>query len=113
MDVRQYFRKLREIEANIPEQYPLVMSLETSDGGKAGLITEVPRHNAARMIAEGRAVLANESEKESYRAQQAFAREIAERDELAKRLQVTVVTEADLRSQLAMKKNHGPSTTGK
>jgi hypothetical protein len=26
---------------------------------------------------------------------------------------VTVVTEADLRSQFAGKKNHGPSTTGK
>jgi hypothetical protein len=113
MDVRQYFRKLREVEANIPDAYPLVMSLETSDGGKAGLITEVPRHVAAKMIVEGRAVLATESEKDSYREQQDLAREVAQRDELAKRLQVTVVTESDLRGQLAARKNHGPSMAGK
>lgn len=36
MDVRQYYRKIREVEADLRETYPLVISLETSDGGKAG-----------------------------------------------------------------------------
>lgn len=104
MDVKQYFRKLRETEASISEPYPLVMSLETPDGGKAGLITEVPRHTAAKMIVEGRAVLATEAEIEKFRAQQVSARQAAEKDELAKRLQIAIVTEAELQHQLGTKK---------
>lgn len=113
MDVRQYFRKLRETEANIPDSYPLVMSLETEDGGKAGLITEVHRHVAAKMIVEGRAVLANEEEKNRYREQQISAQKTAEKEQLAKRLQVAIVTESELHQHLGTRKSNGPSSTGK
>jgi len=113
MDVRQYFRKLRETEASIYENYPLVMSLETEDGGKAGLITEVHRHVAAKMIVEGRAVLANEDEKSRYREQQISAQKAAEKEQLSKRLQVAIVTESELHQQWAAKKSSGPSSTGK
>ncbi len=113
MDVRQYFRKLRETEANIADNYPLVMSLETEDGGKAGLITEVHRHVAAKMIVEGRAVLANEDEKTRYREQQISAQRSAEKEQLAKRLQVAIVTESDLHQQLGTRKSNVPSSTGK
>ena len=113
MDVKKYFQKLRELEASIRDAYPLVMSLETEDGGKAGLITEVPRSLAAKMILEGRAVLANEAEQESFRERQIAARKAAEKEELAKRLQVTVLTESDLHQQFTAKKNQGSSVHGK
>lgn len=113
MDVRQYFRKLREAEANIPDVHPLVMSLETEDGGKAGLITEVPRHIAAKMIVEGRAVLANEEEKARYREQQLSSQLAAEKEQLARRVQVAIVRDSDLQQQLSSRKSNTPSSNGK
>jgi len=112
MDVRQYFRKLREAEANIPDVHPLVMSLETEDGGKAGLITEVHRHIAAKMIVEGRAVLANEEEKARYREQQLLSQLAAEKEQLARRVQVAIVRDSDLQ-QLSSRKSNTPSSNGK
>jgi hypothetical protein len=96
VDLKQYFRKIREIEAGIGEPYPIVVSRETTDGGKAGMLVEVPRTVAAKMIADGRAVLASEEEKELYRLEQASAKQASEQTELARRIQVTILNEADL-----------------
>ena len=96
MDLRQYFRKLREIEANLPEAHVFVTSLETPDGGKPGIVTEVPREIAAKMLAEGRALLATKVEKEQFLETQQAARAAAQRAELAQRLQVTVIPDSDL-----------------
>jgi hypothetical protein len=93
MDLKQYFRKLREIEAGIKEPYVMVSSLETSDGGKAGTISEVSRAIAAKSIAEGRAMLATEQEAKLYAEKQLTARHAAEKAALASRLQVAIVTE--------------------
>lgn len=103
MDLKQYFRKMREIESTLSEPFVLIVSLDTPDGGKAGMVTEVSRLSAAKMIIEGRAVLANESERETYRAQQAAARKAAEKAEMAKRVQVAILTESDLAGPLAGK----------
>lgn len=93
MDLRQYFRKMREVEATLSDPYLIVSSLETADGGKSGTISEVPRAVAAQLIVEGRAVLASEAEKEQFRQEQEQAKVIAERAEAAKRLQVAFITE--------------------
>jgi hypothetical protein len=66
MDLRQFYRKIREIESTIPDKYPLVTSLATGDGGKEGLVSEVPRYQAARMIVEAKARLATDEEKKEY-----------------------------------------------
>ena len=96
MDLKQYFRKIREIEASLIEEFPLLISLETSDGGKSGAISEMNRSNAARLIAEGRAVLATAEQAEEYRQQQVAAKKAAERADFAKRIQLAIVNEADL-----------------
>jgi coenzyme F420-reducing hydrogenase alpha subunit len=96
MDLRQYFRKLEELEAAMAEAYQVVVSLQTSDGGKAGLVSEVSRANAAKMIVEGRAVLATEEQKAEFIAQQQAARESAQQVEMARRLQVAILSEAEL-----------------
>ena len=57
MDLRFYFNKIREISSSIPADFVSVISLETSDGGRAGVVSEVSRRDAARLIAEGRARL--------------------------------------------------------
>lgn len=105
MDLKQYFRKMREIEGSISEPFPVVVSLETADGGKAGMLTEVSRSNAAKMIIEGRALLASESEKASYWEQQAALKSAAEKAELSKRVQVAILADPDMNTSLSGKKN--------
>ncbi len=95
MDVRQYYRKLREIESGITEQYVLVSSLETSDGGKPGIISEVSREQAARLIVEGRVTLASDGERKAYISKQAADKRAIEKADAARRLQVTIVSAAD------------------
>jgi hypothetical protein len=94
MDLRQYFQNIREIEAGIREPYTFVVSLETSDGGKAGIVSEVKRELAAKLIVEGRATLASSAEKEEFLESQARARTAAERAEMARQLQVTIVSDS-------------------
>ena len=98
MDLKQYFKKVREIEASLSAPYLLVVSLETPDGGKPGLVSEVSRQVAAKMIVEGRAVLASEKDEKVYREQQVLARKAAEKAELARRVQVAIITESVERS---------------
>ena len=105
MDLKQYFRKMREIEATIVDPYVMIVSLETPDGGKAGMVTEVSRLSAAKMIIEGRAILANENQKEAYMAQQEAARKAAEKAELSKRLQVAILADGELGKSVSEKKN--------
>ncbi len=66
MDVRIYFQKVRQIEASIIKPHTVVMSLETPDGGKAGVMTEVSRMTAARLVAENKARLATEEESHEF-----------------------------------------------
>lgn len=96
MDVKQYFRKMREIEESLTEPYPVVVSLETSDGGKAGTLCEVPRLVAAKMILERRAALASVEQKEIFLQQQEAAKKAAEKAELARRVQVAILADSDL-----------------
>jgi hypothetical protein len=97
MDIKQYYRKIREIEAKINEPFPLVVSLDTPDGGKRGVISEVPRAVAAKLLAESRAVLATEEEREQYWQQQFAARKASEQAQLARTVQVAIVSDPELR----------------
>jgi hypothetical protein len=65
-DMKAYFQKIKAIEELIPEPYTVVASVATSDGGKEGLLTEVTRHQAAILVADGKARLANEEEVELH-----------------------------------------------
>jgi hypothetical protein len=93
MDLRQYFKRIRETEASLAEPFPLIVSLETPEGGKSGAVSEVPREIAAKMLVEGRAVLATEKEKQAYVERQLSAKKAAEKAELARRLQVAIITD--------------------
>ncbi len=98
MDLRLYYRKIRETEAEIKEADTVVASLETPDGGRAGRRTEVPRAVAARMIVEGTARLATAEEAAEFREQVAEAKRQADQSAAANRVQLTVMTEADLKT---------------
>jgi hypothetical protein len=101
MDLKQYFKKINDAEASIAEQYPLIVSLETSDGGRPGTIVEVSRREAAKAIVENRAVLASENQKKAYFEREAASKKLVEKAELSHRLQIAVISDSELRNAVA------------
>ncbi len=97
MDLKAYYQKIREIEGRLPEPC-VVVSVETSDGGKAGVKTEVSRQVAARMVVEGRARVANEEETREFVEQKLEAKRVADQLAAASRMQVTVVPSSEWRN---------------
>lgn len=98
MDLKVFYQKLRKIEQEIQDAHVMVVSHETSDGGKAGRKTEVSRATAARLILEGRARLATPEETMEYRQAMEQARQEAEQRAMAQKIQVSVVSEGDFRA---------------
>jgi hypothetical protein len=98
MDLKVYYQKIRDLEQDLKAAHAVVVSLETPDGGTAGLRTEVPARTAAKMIVEGRARPASSEEDREFQEQKAEAKRVADHVEASKRMQVTVVSESDLRA---------------
>ena len=98
MDIRGYFQKVGETEAAIAAPHVVIVSEGTADGGKAGVVSEVSRAVAARLIAEGRARLANDAQEREHRASKDRVRAALEQERLANRVQVTVLSDNELRS---------------
>jgi endonuclease YncB( thermonuclease family) len=96
MDLRAYYQKIRETEALLNGEHFVVVSLATSEGGKAGVRTEVRRSIAAKLIAEGRARVASDEEGLEYYTAQREARERIEAEQSARRMQVMVIPHQDL-----------------
>jgi hypothetical protein len=99
MDLRSYYKKVREAEATLTGEHVLLVSLETSEGGKAGVRTEAPRAIAAKLIAEERARVATEEEAREFYEANRQARVAHEQDEAAKRVQVMVIPAHRLKKQ--------------
>ena len=91
MDLRAYYQKVRETEATMPSPHVVVVSLATPDGGKQGVITEVPTPIAARMVVEGAARRATDTEIQSFSQKQAAERQALEDAASVNKLQVVVV----------------------
>jgi hypothetical protein len=98
MDIRVYYQKVRQAEASIATDSVFVVSVETPDGVKAGVKTEVPRQTAAKLMVEGKARLATEGEEAQYDAEQQEQRRRAEEADAGGKVQVTLLSEADIRA---------------
>lgn len=98
MDLRDYYKRLREVEATLPNRDVLVVSHNTADGGREGIKTEVSRETAARLITEGRARLATRDEEAEFQSALVEARRQAEQLAAAGRVQLTVMSEGDIRA---------------
>ena len=96
MDLQAYYQKIREMEKTIAEEFPLIVSMETADGGKGGTKTEVARRLAAKLLVEGLVRLASKEELKAYRDLLAEAKRMAERAAAAARLQLTVLSTTEL-----------------
>jgi len=97
MDLRAYYRKVRAVEAQLEGDDIVLASIATPEGGKDDVFTEAPRAVAAKLIAEGRARAADKPEAESFREQLRLAKENADQEEAARRVQVMVIPSNDLR----------------
>ena len=96
--MKAYYEKLRRVEAEMTNRDVVVVSLETPDGGKPGVKIEVPREIAAKLIVESRARVATEEETVDFRAEAAEAKRLADQAAAANRVQITVLSEADLKA---------------
>ena len=107
MDLRLYYQKIRDAAAKIEEEFPVLVSRETGDGGKAGTLTEVPRRIAAKMVVEGIAQVASPAQKQSFLNAQAEAKRVADQLSAAAQVHVTVLSS----SELDKLKNARPAAT--
>ncbi len=96
MNLKHYYRDVAAIEESIEEPFPMVVSLETSTGGKAGVMTEVSRATAARLLVEKRARLATPEGTEQLRAEQELERQLRELGELEEKVRIARYAEAEL-----------------
>ncbi len=99
MDLRSYYKKVRDAEATLAGEDFVMVSLATSEGGKEGVRTHAPRSIAARLIAEGRARVATAEEASEFHDEHRVAREKYEQEEAASRMQVMVVPARESRKQ--------------
>ncbi len=96
MDLQIYYQKIRECAATIKEEFPLMVSVETPDGGKGGVLTEVAARLAAKMILDGIARFADAEESAAFRKAQAEAKRKAEQEAAAAKVQFAVLSTDDL-----------------
>lgn len=97
MDLQAYYRKIREKEAELAGDSVVVISLETTDGGRAGVSTEVRKGQAARLVVDGKARVASEEEAAGFRAEQAARHEEAEEKAAMARVQLAVMAEGQIK----------------
>jgi len=91
MDLRSYYKKVREADSTLKGNDIVLVSLATSEGGKEGVLTEAPRSVAAKLIAEQRARVATEAEAEMFREEMRTARDQYEKEEAVRRVQIVMV----------------------
>ncbi|HXM41614.1 MAG TPA: hypothetical protein VN924_10200 [Bryobacteraceae bacterium] len=97
MDLQVYFKKIRAMEESLKDPSAVLVSLETQDGGREGVRTEVPRRIAARMVVEGAARLATADEAREFQEQKAEAKRQADQLAAASRMQFTVISPNEMR----------------
>lgn len=104
MELRQYYQKIRAMEANIFDPFVVVISLETPDGGVEGTPTEVSRLDAAKLVVDGRVRLATAEETTKYFQEMEERRKQVQALADISRIQLSVLSDADLKAIKGLKK---------
>ena len=91
MDLKIYYQKIRDAHRGIKDEFPIVISNETPDGGKPGQLTEVTRELAAKLLVDGTAKLASAEAAMEFRQRQADMRKAAQDELAASKVQLTVI----------------------
>jgi RNA-binding protein YhbY len=87
VDLKAYFRKIRDAEKGLKGEYQLVVSMQTPDGGRAGVITEVATAIASRLIVEAKARRATDEETKRFYEEMAAQRKAVAKQVLASAVQ--------------------------
>ena len=99
MDLRAYYKAIRDAETGLNGDHFVVVSLATAEGGKAGVMTQASRANAARLMTEGRARIATPEEAETFHKSNRAGKDKHDREEAARRIQVMVIQPSDVERQ--------------
>jgi len=78
MNLRDFYANVRNTLATIESPFVVLVSKNTPDGGKEGVMTLVKRDTAARLIVEDRARLATDAESDLYFTDQNAKRDSVE-----------------------------------
>ena len=92
-----YYQKIRETAQKLAD-FPVLSSLESPDGGRPGVLSETTRAIAAKLIVEGKSRVTTDEEAQEFRVQKAEAQRVAEQMDASRRVQVTMISESDLRA---------------
>ncbi len=98
MNLKDYYREIAAQESAIEESFVLIISLQTPNGGRAGIPSEVNRATAAKLVVDKQARLATPEEVKKLRDErdeQQRQRDIAA---LQERVRMTRLAEDELRS---------------
>ena len=98
MDLRQFYQKIKALEAGIKSEEVVVVSNETPDGGKAGVISEVKRSHAARMMTEGKVRQATEEEAQHFHLEKESVFKRAQEMISSRKVQLAVLTESEMKA---------------
>jgi len=98
MEMRQFYKKIKELEEGIKSEEVIVVSNETPDGGIPGIKTEVKRSLAARMLAEGKVRLGTDEEAQLYQMEKEACYKRAQELISSSRVQLAVLTEAEMKA---------------
>lgn len=66
MDLKDYYGKIRKQMDELSGEYVVVVSKSTTDGGRAGVLTEVTKFVAAKMVVDERAQIATPEQTAEY-----------------------------------------------
>jgi hypothetical protein len=97
MDLKTYYQRIRDVEAKIPTPFTVVLSQQTDDGGKSGVLVEVTRHLAAKMQVEGSAQPATAEQAAAFQQEKAAASKAAQDAAAAAKVEVTMVSSDDFK----------------
>ncbi|TAL08411.1 MAG: hypothetical protein EPO02_13080 [Nitrospirae bacterium] len=92
MGMVNYWKDVEETASTIADEFPVVVSKDhRMKGTKGGMLFEVSRFDAAKLIVAGTHELANGEAVDAWRKDLAQRREVAQREETARRLQLSVI----------------------
>jgi len=90
MESREFFRRARKLAAEIGKPFVVVSSKETSDGGRAGVLTYVSAQTAARLIVKDLAELATPQQTAAYFEADQQRRTLFEAEQMRHRIHVAL-----------------------
>lgn len=98
MNLKDYYKAISHVEAEIPDEFAFVVSLPTDNGGRGGVVAEVTRATAAKLIVDQQARLTTPAEARQAREDRKEQQRQKEMSALRERMRITRLAEDELRT---------------